>query len=165
MYYYRKEGETPKEYIDRIKGGIERRKDKVKENRRLWGEKNKEWIAEYEKNRRATKKRTAYVLSKTYINNDTERGYDTTNNITPQWIEENLFSDGSKCIYCGDNNWKHLGADRIDNTKPHTPDNVVCSCDLCNVKRGKRYTVEEFKKYRALHPREHGIVYRGQFYE
>lgn len=155
---YNKRKEYFKEYC---KKNSERRK----ENRRLWGEKNKERIAEYEKNRRATKERTAYVLSKTYEKDDNKKGYDTTNNITSQWIEENLFSEGSKCIYCGDDNWRNLGADRIDNTKPHTPDNVVCSCDLCNVKRKNKYTVEEFKKYRALHPREHGIVYRGQFYE
>ena len=97
-------------------------------------------------------------MSQWLSNCDKNKGYDTTSNITPQWIEENLFSDGSKCIYCGDNNWKHLGADRIDNTKPHTPDNVVCSCAICNYERQNRFTVEEFIKYRKEHPIEESYM-------
>lgn len=64
--------------------------------------------------------------------------------LTAKWIVDNIFS-GQKCIYCGEDDWTKLGCDRIDNDKPHTPDNVVCCCWECNRKR-KYMDFEEFKK-------------------
>lgn len=55
--------------------------------------------------------------------------------LTPQWIIDNVFS-GQTCHWCGETDWKKLGCDRIDNSKPHTPDNVIPSCWNCNNKRG-----------------------------
>ena len=72
--------------------------------------------------------------------------------LTKDFIINSIFA--AKCIYCGDSDWKHLGADRIDNSKPHTEDNVVCSCGICNVERGNRHSVEEFIEYRKTHPRD-----------
>lgn len=63
--------------------------------------------------------------------------------LTKDWIVENIFN--SSCVYCGESDWRKLGCDRIDNTKAHTPDNVVCACMHCNAQRAKKYTVEEFK--------------------
>lgn len=40
------------------------------------------------------------------------------------------------CNWCGETDWHKLGADRIDNSKPHTKDNCVCACWSCNAKRG-----------------------------
>lgn len=80
---------------------------------------------------------------------DRIKGLET--NLTPEWIMDNVLN--SKCFYCGETNWTKLGCDRIDNTKGHTTDNCICSCGICNVKRNDRYTVEEFKQYRSLHPR------------
>lgn len=93
----------------------------------------------------------AHSLAKSYKRNDRQSDLDVSQNIDTKWIIENVFL--SKCIYCGDDNWEHLGCDRIDNSKPHTADNVVCSCFICNADRADRYSVEEFKQYRALHPR------------
>lgn len=56
--------------------------------------------------------------------------------LTADWIINNIFS--SKCHYCGETDWKELGCDRIDNSKPHTEDNVVCCCEECNKKRNKK---------------------------
>ena len=53
--------------------------------------------------------------------------------LTAEWIIDNIFN--SKCIYCGENDWLKLGADRIDNSKPHIPDNVVPCCKHCNDER------------------------------
>lgn len=73
--------------------------------------------------------------------------------ITRDWIVENIFT--SKCIYCGDDNWKHLGVDRIDNNLPHTPENVVCACSICNCERQcRKMSVEDFVEYRKTHPRD-----------
>src|SRR5690606_33775894 len=81
---------------------------------------------------------------------DQRSGYDTKDNVTYIWIMENIFT--SSCVYCGDSDWEHLGCDRIDNSKPHTPENCVCACGICNIERSDRCTVEEFKQYRETHP-------------
>lgn len=62
--------------------------------------------------------------------------------LTKEWVIDNIFS--SKCYYCGETDWTKLGCDRIDNDKPHTPDNVVCCCTNCNNERQKM-PFEEFK--------------------
>lgn len=61
--------------------------------------------------------------------------------LTAKWMVEHIFSQ--KCVYCGESDWTKLGCDRIDNSKPHTEDNVVCSCWDCNNKRRKK-PFEEF---------------------
>lgn len=54
----------------------------------------------------------------------------------------NLWEQG--CYWCGETDWHKLGADRIDNSKPHTIDNCVCSCRNCNVKRGRTIKVFQY---------------------
>lgn len=66
--------------------------------------------------------------------------------ITPQWIIDNIFT--SKCYWCGEDDWKLLGCDRIDNTKPHTEDNVVCCCVNCNIERG-RHSFDWYTKFQT----------------
>nr|DAK52161.1 MAG TPA: restriction endonuclease [Caudoviricetes sp.] len=61
--------------------------------------------------------------------------------LTPDYILKNIF--GQKCIYCG--TIKNVGCDRIDNSKPHTIDNIVPACAECNFIRGNRFNVEEMK--------------------
>lgn len=85
----------------------------------------------------------AYLLSKNYeqMDKNANRGECT---ITPDWIIGNIFT--SKCYWCGETDWRQLGCDRIDNTKSHTPDNVICSCSKCNVERG-RHSFDWYTKY------------------
>lgn len=64
------------------------------------------------------------------------------------WFIDNIFN--SKCIYCGESNWRELGCDRIDNNKPHTKDNVVCCCSTCNRMRGDDFTIDEFLRIGKL---------------
>lgn len=113
-------------------------------------EKHKHHKKEYRKQYKLTKEGKANILLGNYRYSDKyfNRGVCT---LTQEWILENVFN--SKCIYCGDDNWTHLGADRIDNTLPHTPDNCICSCGVCNTTRRDRYSVEEFIEYRKTHPR------------
>ena len=61
--------------------------------------------------------------------------------LTAKWVVDNIFP--KPCIYCGESDWKKLGCDRIDNSKPHTPDNVVPCCEECNKKRHRK-PFEEF---------------------
>ena len=50
--------------------------------------------------------------------------------LTPQWIVDNIFS--KPCAHCGETDWTKIGCNRIDNSKPHTMDNVEPCCDKCN---------------------------------
>lgn len=125
-----------------------------KEHSKIYRSQNKEKCIELQKRWEIEnpKKVRAHSLSKSYKRNDKWKSMDTSGNVNTKWIVDNIFS-GQKCVYCGDQDWTHLGCDRIDNNKPHTADNVVCSCFICNADRADRYTVEEFKQYRSLHPR------------
>ena len=136
-------------------------KEYYQEYMKKWEHEHKEERKEYAKSRdnsvsnnrrRATMDRKANALSQDYRYADNGRGFNTENNVDGKWIEENIYT--SRCVYCGDSNWKHLGCDRIDNSRPHTADNVVCSCGICNIERqGRKMSVEEFVEYRKTHPR------------
>ena len=99
---------------------------------------------EYDKRYRSTKKGRAQNLVCRYRQSDKMYGRDECL-ITAQWIIDNIFN-GQTCVYCGETDWHKLGCDRIDNTKPHTPDNVVCSCGKCNIKKGRRTYFEFLSK-------------------
>ena len=129
---------------ERNPGANKKRQNRFYENH---PERKKEYSDKYCK----SKKGRANQLKTSYNRKDKEKGFSVDQNIDKNWIINNIFT--SKCIYCGDDDWTHLGADRIDNDKPHTPDNVVCSCFVCNCERSDKYTVEEFKAYRQIHPR------------
>ena len=61
--------------------------------------------------------------------------------ITAEWVEEHIYT--SRCFYCGCDDWHLLGCDRINNLKPHTPENVVPCCKRCNELRQRR----DFKSF------------------
>lgn len=52
--------------------------------------------------------------------------------LTPQWIIENILS--KPCVHCGETDWHKIGCNRLDNSLPHTPDNVEPCCWECNNK-------------------------------
>lgn len=108
-------------------------KEKIAKQKTEYRENNKEKFAEYEVKYRLTPKGRANNLLKAYRQTDKKynRGECT---LTADWIIQNIFS--KPCHYCGKTDWKELGCDRIDNSLPHRPDNVVPCCDKCNKKRG-----------------------------
>ena len=79
-------------------------------------------------------------LIKSYMREDKNfnRGECT---LTPEQLIE-LWENG--CYWCGEKDWLKLGADRIDNTKPHTIENCVCSCLHCNCAHSGRKKVLQF---------------------
>ena len=97
---------------------------------------------EYMAVRRSTQHGRAESLVGSYNLRDKKRGFDISQNIDAEWMVDNIFN--SSCIYCGESDWTKLGADRIDNTNGHTPDNCVCACRKCNENRSSNYSVEEF---------------------
>lgn len=52
--------------------------------------------------------------------------------LTAQWIVENIFT--KPCAHCGKTGWEIIGCNRINNSLPHTPENVEPCCFECNRK-------------------------------
>ncbi len=104
---------------------------------------HKEKIAEKDAKYRSTKRGKAVYRLYNYKLEDMKynRGECT---LTRDWIVDNIFS-GQSCVYCGESDWTKLGCDRIDNSKPHTPENVVPCCVRCNKKKA-RFSYEKFMR-------------------
>lgn len=120
-------------------------KEELKERARKYNKEHKEELKEYHREYYKTLKGRSIHLALVHRQHDQDKGFDTSRNITAEWILENIFS-GQKCIYCGESNWKKLGVDRINNELGHTPENCICSCWECNKARGNKYSFEEFMK-------------------
>lgn len=106
----------------------EKNREKSKELWKEYCKKNPEYVSKYFK----SKKGRALNLISTYSKEDERRKRGKCTLTKEQLIQ--LWDNG--CYYCGETDWHKLGADRIDNSKPHTLENVVCCCASCNRKRG-----------------------------
>lgn len=131
------------------------RKTHVEERKKVkaaWNKKNKAQQSAYNKEFYNTIPGMAARRRNHYLADDKEKGFNTAQTITAEWIAENILT--ASCIYCHDAEPYHLGCDRIDESKGHTPDNVVCACPVCNWERSlQKMSVEEFIEYRKTHPR------------
>lgn len=138
--YYLKNREKLKEYMKKY---YENNKNKMLNQMKEWKDNHPEYNKKYyEKNIEQIKKhlkqynktkigRAIYLVARYKASDKKHNRADCT--LTAKWVVENIFS--SKCCHCGETDWHKLGCDRIDNSKPHTPDNVVCSCGKCNIKK------------------------------
>lgn len=121
-------------------------REKVLEQNKQWREDNPEYDKQYriehkkehnkwQKGYRNTTIGRAFSLLGNYKRNDKKynRG-DCT--LTAQWIVDNIFT--KCCVHCGENDWHKLGCNRLDNSKPHTPDNVEPCCGSCNYRLPKK---------------------------
>lgn len=91
---------------------------------------------------RSSKKGRAASLLNSYRQKDELRNRGECT-LTVDWIIQNIFS--KPCHYCGKTDWHELGCDRIDNSLPHVPENVVPCCWDCNNKR-KNTEYNEFMR-------------------
>lgn len=73
----------------------------------------------------------ASYLVKNYNRSDKKykRGH---GDLTTQWIIDNIFT--KKCAHCNKSGWQIIGCNRLDNSRPHTKDNVEPCCEECNHK-------------------------------
>lgn len=64
--------------------------------------------------------------------------------LTTKWVVENIFT--KPCAHCGKEGWQIIGCNRLDNSKPHTKDNVEPCCVECNVRQVRSKRVEQIDK-------------------
>ena len=72
----------------------------------------------------------AMMLFHNYRIMDIKNGFGDVIDFDAQWITDNIFTNC--CPHCGKSGWKIMGCNRIDNSKPHTKDNVEPCCEKCN---------------------------------
>lgn len=105
----------------------ERRKEQIKR----YNKDNSERRKEYDKQYRKTPMGRASHLLMAYNQAD-KKANRGQGDLTSEWIVEHIFSQS--CVYCGKEGWKVIGCNRLDNSKPHTMDNVEPCCLECNCK-------------------------------
>lgn len=129
-------------------------REKQNEATHRWYLKNKERVAAYSKARYEAKKEAIQKQKLEYMSTPNGRASrliatynisDSVNNrgkgdLTAQWVVENIFS--KPCAHCGKTGWEVIGCNRLDNSKPHTMDNVEPCCKECN---DKMYGAESSK--------------------
>lgn len=142
--YYKANAERFKEYKE---ANAERNREYNREYQRKYYEANTDKIAEQQRQYKKTPMGRACSLVKGYRQMDRKRGFGDVIDYDAKWIVENIFTQ--KCIYCGKTDWMELGCDRIDNSKPHTKDNVVPCCMKCNAERGTMLFEEFLAKKRG----------------
>lgn len=118
--------------LEQNKQWVEDNKEKRMDYLKQWYQDNKESVLSKQGEYHKTKKGRAVVLCSDYRTEDKLRGRGEST-LTADWVVENIFS--KPCHYCGETDWTKIGCDRIDNSKPHTPDNVVPCCLSCNVRK------------------------------
>lgn len=101
----------------------EEHKEEIKEYNKLY---HKEYYKQYIK----TPMGRACNLISAY--NQSDKQHDRgKGDLTAKWIVENIFT---KTCKCGRSGWEIMGCNRLDNSKPHTKDNVEPCCTECNRK-------------------------------
>lgn len=125
----------------------EEKREYMKEYNKLYYLDNKERLLEYQKQYRQTPMGRAQRLAQTYKYEDRKHGRGECT-LTAEWIVNNIFT--KKCTHCDESDWRKLGCNRLDNSKPHTPDNVEPCCEkhnneLISIERSKQvyqYTLD-----------------------
>lgn len=147
--------EKYEEMLQKGKVYYAKNKERIKEVKRKYREINidkykiyqKEYQPEYRKQYNDTMEGRAKKLANTYKCRDKKKGRE--NDITGDFIENEIFTQ--PCVYCGETDFRALGCDRIDNSRGHLKDNVVCACRQCNCEREYfKKSVDEFKKYKKI---------------
>lgn len=99
-------------------------------------EQHKKWLK--------TKRGRASTLLNAYNHKDERCGREK-GDLTSKWIVEHIFSQ--PCTHCGESDWHKIGCNRLDNSKPHTMDNVEPCCKECNDKLAKIYFSKPVYQY------------------
>lgn len=109
----------------------EENKETIVNRSRQWYTENKEKSSETKSKYRNTPMGRACKLYWKYNQMDINAGRGL-GDLTPEWIASNILT--KPCAHCGEADWHKIGCNRLDNSKPHTMDNVEPCCYKCNVK-------------------------------
>lgn len=112
---------------ERSKKYYQEHKEKIKERVNNYYAENKEDVL---RSRRETQMGRANNLVTAYNQQDKIMGRGK-GDLTAKWVVENIFS--KPCAHCGKTGWQVIGCNRLDNSKPHTMDNVEPCCFDCNI--------------------------------
>lgn len=119
---------------DKIKKYKESRKEETKEYNRQYYLKRKDELikakTEYQKEYSKTQMGRAQGQYQQYKRMDKRNGFDEVIDFDAKWIVDNIYT--KPCVHCGETDWHKLGCNRLDNSKPHTIDNVESCCFHCN---------------------------------
>lgn len=149
---------TKEERVEYSKKWYQAHKDEILERQKKYNQAHKNELAEYNKRwcqaNRAKRLERQKLHNKRYYQNikgtpmgrarSLLGGYKQSDklanrgkgDLTAKWIVENIFT--KPCAHCGISGWEVIGCNRLDNTKPHTKDNVEPCCALCNSKLPKK---------------------------
>ena len=98
-------------------------------------QRNKKRIIEYQLNYQEEYGKTPIARASSLLqayNNSDKKACRGKGDLTSQWIVDNIFT--KPCVHCGKTGWEIIGCNRLDNSKPHTMDNVEPCCFECNIK-------------------------------
>ena len=110
---------------------IEKQKNERKAYNKQWREKNKDYDRQRHLDYIHTPiGRASHLIQHYKIEDKKHNRGDCT--LTKEWIVDNIFT--KPCAHCGKTGWEVIGCNRLDNSKPHTPDNVEPCCEKCNKK-------------------------------
>lgn len=119
---------------DKIQAYRDSNKEKRKEYNRQYYLKRREEIiklhTERNKEYSKTKMGRAQRQYQQYRFMDKRNCFDDVIDFNAKWIVENIYT--KQCAHCGETDWHKLGCNRLDNSKPHTIDNVEPCCFHCN---------------------------------
>lgn len=116
---------------ERVKKYREEHREELIRKCKEWREKNAEYRKEYDLQRSKTPIGRAINLVNAYNHMDL-RANRGKGDLTAKWVVENIFT--KPCVHCGKTGWNVIGCNRLDNSKPHTKDNVEPCCAECNNK-------------------------------
>lgn len=147
----------------------EDRLNAIKNDKRKWARKNpnypKEYyerniekIKEYHKEYSKTQMGRAQGQIQQYKRMDSRNGFGDVIDFDARWMVDNIYTQ--KCTHCGESDWHKLGCNRIDNSKPHTKDNVEPCCYKCNIFLGGVFSgSKKVKPMAQIDPRTNETVH------
>lgn len=104
--------------------------DKKEYDKQRYIDNKEKRLEQMKKYRQSPKGRATHLL---YDYNREDRKYNRgKGDLTAEWIVDNIFSQ--PCVHCGESDWRKIGCNRLDNSKPHTIDNVEPCCRECNLR-------------------------------
>ena len=137
--YYSKNRE---EILINVKEYRTKNKDKIRKRVSEYSKKHRDELNEYLREYAKTPNGRALKLLHSYRRKDKIANRSECT-LTKEWILENII--GKPCVYCGETDMLKVGCDRKDNSLPHTPENCVPCCKLCNSKK-KKLSYDEYMK-------------------